>query len=302
VYNPVLMRFHSPDSESPLGDGGLNRYVYGLGDPVNIHDPSGNVPSWLGWVGIGIGSAIGVALTVATGGGAIALAAGLGVELLATGLAAGAEATKNSNSSASGALSISSLVIGLAGGLVAGGVGMLGKAGLARRLPKSQLLEEFLQSSNAGRRRGKTFLTSSSESSMAGSKEPLEETVSSFVSRASSDDGAYKTQNQIQEWLNNVENYQVLQPKGSSTPPVPKPRAPRKPPRAAPRKQVRVITPEEEAAVSTLRGKIDKIEAGMMKNRKDEVVWEQGERKINGLRQEIDNIRNRNLREPRRSL
>lgn len=35
AFNPVLMRFNSPDSWSPFGKGGLNAYVYCLGDPVN---------------------------------------------------------------------------------------------------------------------------------------------------------------------------------------------------------------------------------------------------------------------------
>lgn len=42
VYNPVLMRFHSPDSLSPFGEGGINAYAYCAGDPVNAVDPSGH--------------------------------------------------------------------------------------------------------------------------------------------------------------------------------------------------------------------------------------------------------------------
>lgn len=43
-FNPVLMRFNSPDSLSPFGQGGLNAYAYCLGDPVNRNDPTGHVP------------------------------------------------------------------------------------------------------------------------------------------------------------------------------------------------------------------------------------------------------------------
>lgn len=43
AFNPVLMRFNSPDSWSPFGKGGLNSYVYCLGDPVNQADPTGHV-------------------------------------------------------------------------------------------------------------------------------------------------------------------------------------------------------------------------------------------------------------------
>ncbi len=42
AYNPVLMRFHSPDSLSPFGEGGLNAYAYVEGDPVNGADPTGH--------------------------------------------------------------------------------------------------------------------------------------------------------------------------------------------------------------------------------------------------------------------
>ena len=44
AFNPVLMRFNSPDELSPFGDGGINPYAYCGGDPVNRYDPSGNVP------------------------------------------------------------------------------------------------------------------------------------------------------------------------------------------------------------------------------------------------------------------
>ncbi|RMN11653.1 RHS repeat-associated core domain-containing protein, partial [Pseudomonas syringae group genomosp. 3] len=37
------MRFNSPDSLSPFGEGGLNAYGYVGGDPVGFGDPSGHV-------------------------------------------------------------------------------------------------------------------------------------------------------------------------------------------------------------------------------------------------------------------
>ncbi len=42
AFNPVLMRFHCPDSWSPFGRGGINAYGYCLGDPVNSADPTGH--------------------------------------------------------------------------------------------------------------------------------------------------------------------------------------------------------------------------------------------------------------------
>jgi RHS repeat-associated protein len=43
AFNPVLMRFNSPDSWSPFGKGGLNAYGYCVGDPVNRSDPTGHI-------------------------------------------------------------------------------------------------------------------------------------------------------------------------------------------------------------------------------------------------------------------
>ncbi len=66
AYNPVLMCFHSPDSASPFGRGGLNGYVYALSDPVNHIDPTGQ--SVFAWLLAGVGAAVTIALTVASWG------------------------------------------------------------------------------------------------------------------------------------------------------------------------------------------------------------------------------------------
>ena len=41
-FNTALMRFNSPDSWSPFGEGGLNAYAYCAGDPINKADPNGH--------------------------------------------------------------------------------------------------------------------------------------------------------------------------------------------------------------------------------------------------------------------
>jgi RHS repeat-associated protein len=41
AFNPVLMRFNSPDRRSPFNKGGVNAYAYALGHPINHADPTG---------------------------------------------------------------------------------------------------------------------------------------------------------------------------------------------------------------------------------------------------------------------
>jgi RHS repeat-associated protein len=42
VFNPLLMRFQSPDILSPFAQGGLNTYAYCNAEPLNFTDPSGH--------------------------------------------------------------------------------------------------------------------------------------------------------------------------------------------------------------------------------------------------------------------
>ena len=43
AFNPVLMRFNSPDTVSPFDEGGLNAYAYCKGDPINSIDQDGHM-------------------------------------------------------------------------------------------------------------------------------------------------------------------------------------------------------------------------------------------------------------------
>lgn len=86
AYNPVLMRFNSPDSWSPFGEGGLNAYAYCLGDPVNRRDPTGHF-AWgdglsmlVGLVGIGLSV---TSLGVGTPLGVLASSLGAAAEVMA---------------------------------------------------------------------------------------------------------------------------------------------------------------------------------------------------------------------------
>jgi RHS repeat-associated protein len=46
-FNPVLMRFHCPDSWSPFEEGGLNAYGYCLGNPITGSDSTGHTPVFI---------------------------------------------------------------------------------------------------------------------------------------------------------------------------------------------------------------------------------------------------------------
>lgn len=58
AYNPILMRFNSPDTLSPFGKGGINAYAYCAGDPVNRSDPSGRFSLVLASAFIGFAGAL----------------------------------------------------------------------------------------------------------------------------------------------------------------------------------------------------------------------------------------------------
>ena len=47
AFNPLLMRFNSPDSWSPFGDGGVNAYAYCDNNPLNKTDPTGHMANIL---------------------------------------------------------------------------------------------------------------------------------------------------------------------------------------------------------------------------------------------------------------
>lgn len=42
AFNPVLMRFNSPDTLSPFREGGINSYTYCANDPINYKDDTGH--------------------------------------------------------------------------------------------------------------------------------------------------------------------------------------------------------------------------------------------------------------------
>jgi len=56
-YAPSRQTFNQPDSKSPFGKGGFNTYAYCQNDPINRHDPSGQMFEWLrrkvlNWTGL----------------------------------------------------------------------------------------------------------------------------------------------------------------------------------------------------------------------------------------------------------
>ncbi|WP_277620578.1 RHS repeat-associated core domain-containing protein, partial [Pseudomonas endophytica] len=55
AYNPLLMRFNSPDSWSPFGEGGINAYAYCDNEPVMRQDSTGHLWQWAKILGRGLG-------------------------------------------------------------------------------------------------------------------------------------------------------------------------------------------------------------------------------------------------------
>jgi RHS repeat-associated protein len=75
LYSPTLRRFLGPDALSPFDQGGVNRYAYCSGDPVNRIDPGG--ASWQAWIRDSFGLSRST-LPAAHGKGAAAPSDGLG--------------------------------------------------------------------------------------------------------------------------------------------------------------------------------------------------------------------------------
>lgn len=119
TYNPVLERFNYPDHWSPFGSGGINTYAYCAGDPVNRVDPSGH-KSFLSFLGVGVGVALGVLLTPVSGGSSLALALSVlsvFTAVASTGLAVAQQCLQESNPKAAAALGWAALATGIASGL-----------------------------------------------------------------------------------------------------------------------------------------------------------------------------------------
>lgn len=112
LYDPVLMRFLSPDPMSPFDGGGINGYAYCLGDPINRVDPTGYL-SWQSILGIVVG-AVAIAVAVASLGSGVAISAGLAQA--SAGLAAFATVP---SATLSGVLAVGAVVADIASGATA---------------------------------------------------------------------------------------------------------------------------------------------------------------------------------------
>ncbi|KAK2612587.1 hypothetical protein QQS21_001358 [Conoideocrella luteorostrata] len=153
VYNPVLMRFLSPDILSPFASGEINGYAYCLGDPNNRIDPSGHFSifgfeiSFRDLVVAGVGLGVGILVGVLTGGAGLAIAIGASVASgvvsdVVTGATYDLATGKMPTWESIGTDALFGAIGGVVGEAVARGAGMALKSG-ARRLGRGidQLLE-----------------------------------------------------------------------------------------------------------------------------------------------------------------
>lgn len=104
AFSPKLMRFGTPDSWSPFGEGGINPYLFCNNDPINQADPTGHM-SWTSMTGIIMGSlsiilgTVSLITAIPSGGASIAAAASVFTAL--SGLAADGAAIYSSATSES---------------------------------------------------------------------------------------------------------------------------------------------------------------------------------------------------------
>ncbi|MET0505721.1 MAG: RHS repeat-associated core domain-containing protein [Luteibacter sp.] len=89
-YSVVARSFVSPDTSSPFDRGGLNRYAYCGGDPINRNDPTGE--AWWTWLVAGVGMALAVAGAVASGGALVSAVGAAGGLMSALATSSGATA------------------------------------------------------------------------------------------------------------------------------------------------------------------------------------------------------------------
>ncbi|EAW8022944.1 hypothetical protein S918_21955 [Salmonella enterica] len=120
-YHPKLMRFLVPDSLSPFDEGGINSYMYCVGNPVNLVDPTGHL-SGSGIASVVLGVA-GLLLSLFTFGASVAVAAGfVGAAIAAGSLAAAGISTLSVTTTVlsvtSSALSITSASLGIASSVI----------------------------------------------------------------------------------------------------------------------------------------------------------------------------------------
>jgi RHS repeat-associated protein len=128
AYNPILMRFHSPDSLSPFEAGGLNAYMYCLGDPVNYRDPDGHLPAWAMML---IGVVGGVALGVITAGAATPAATALiSAGVISASTASSIGAVAGGVSASMGVAALGTGLVGSFAGLDENTESLLGKVSL----------------------------------------------------------------------------------------------------------------------------------------------------------------------------
>ena len=133
-YSPTLGMFLAPDRASPFGRGGVNALAYCAGDPVNRVDPTGYFWKWIVAAVAVVAAVATLGVMAAAGAAALTASAVVGAAMITSGAGLDVAAALVKDEKLSRILGAAGAVMGLAGGVAAGGAIAKGAANIKARV------------------------------------------------------------------------------------------------------------------------------------------------------------------------